>query len=242
MKKKTFNKYIILILCCSIGVTIGVLSHKLYNKYIDYKDSSKYFEKVYIKDPTTSNLIKLCDSYLENNNIKYLDYVDKLLDAEDYEQAVLDYYKNDSDFVNDSYIYKNVHLISTMYVCAVNNDIDKFLSSIEKYYPQLPLSAKLTCFHNAMLKLNTPFLTDNIDVIVNKMYSIISETDPPANQFVDLLSVLAYYQVADKNNPQVEIIRNKIQKLELTDKDIFARIQEESMKTYMYYWTDLLIR
>lgn len=242
MKNKLSIKVVIVILSCSlIGATIG---YSISNSYISYKNSSTHLEKIYMSNPTTSNLIKLCDSYIASCDMKYLIYADKLLDSDDFCQAISDVYKYDADFTYNSYAIKQSYFVFTMYICAVNNDIDEFISTMEKYYPQMTPSDGPKYFYSVMSQLTSSFIEDNKEVIVDKMYSIISKTDIPIYRFVTSLNVLSYYQVVDKDNPQVKVLENEIWEIckswPATNEASFKKLQEEKQREYMNYWTDLL--
>lgn len=244
--KKAFIKYMILILCCFFALTIGIVANKTYHKYIDYKRGTEYPEKNYTQSLATNDLVRLCDGYIRTNDLKYLDYIDELLNAEDYEQAVSEYYKNDVEFMSYTYLYgnKNTHLISAMYICAVNNDIDKFIAAMEKYYPQMSSGIRVICFNNTMLKIKTNFIKDNIDIIADTMHSLNFETGTHIHKILELSNVLIAYKVADGNNPKIKEIEKEIEAVydewKPTDKNAVEEIQKEQMENYIYCWTDMM--
>lgn len=247
MNKNISIKYIILILCCSVIVGLLVCqTNVIYYRYKNYKESVEYLEKTYTKDPTKNNLMKLCGKCMDTNNMKYLDYADKLLNLEDCGQIVLDYYKDNPELTNQSNSdsYKDICLLLTMSICAKNNDIDKFIFAMNKYYPQLPLEYKHSYFYDVLIKQNSAFIMDNKDIIIKTVYSLIIESnDPPQSKLVDLISILSFYQVIDQDNPQVETIKGEIKNARNLWKSIddktFAELHDKISKTYVQYWTNL---
>lgn len=211
---KTYVKYIVLlVICCSLAFTIGFAANKAYHKY---KADKEYFQSSYTQKRSTIDLISLCDEYIRTNDLRYLNYIDELLNAEDYEQEVLEYYKNDAEFLNYAFLYgsKNTHLVSAIYICAVNNDIDKFISVMEKYYPQMSAGIREICFNNTMMKI------------------------------LALSNVLAAYKAYDANNPKIKEIEKEIKAVyderQLTDKNGIKEIQKEQMENYIYCWNYMM--
>lgn len=227
-------------------VAIGFFANQAYHKYQNRHVVLVSSEESSVKSPSTRDLIRICDKYIRTNDLRYLDYIDELLNAEDYEQEVLEYYKNDAEFLHYALYYgcKDTHLISTMYICAVNNDIDKFIAAMEKYYPQMTAGKRGVCFSNTMLKIKTDFIKSNIDVITDMMHSFSFETDNPIFKILELSNILTAYKVADGNNPKIKEIEKEIEAVydewQLTDKNGVKEIQKEQMENYIYCWTDMM--
>lgn len=241
---KTYVKYVILLaICCFLAFTIGFAANKAYHKY---KADKEYPQSSYTQKRSTTDLISLCDGYIRTNDLKYLDYVDELLSAEDYEQEVLEYYKDDTEFSSYMFLYgsKNTHLVSAIYICAVNNDIDKFISALEKYYPQMSSGIREICFNNTMMKLKNDFIKDNIDIIADKMHSLNFDNATPLHKIFNLSNVLAAYEADDKNNPKIKEIEKEIEAIysewNPTDKNAALKTQEEQMKNYTTCWNYML--
>lgn len=244
---KTYVKYIVLlVICCSLAFTMGFAANKAYHKYQNHNFYLVSSEENFVKSSSTRDLIRICDEYIRTNDLRYMDYIDELLNAEDYEQEVLEYYKNDAEFLNYAFLYgsKNTHLVSAIYICAVNNDIDKFISVMEKYYPQMSAGIREICFNNTMMKLKNGFIKENIGVIADEMYSLSFEADNPMMKILALSNVLAAYKAYDANNPKIKEIEKEIKAVyderQLTDKNGIKEIQKEQMENYIYCWADMM--
>lgn len=246
MKKEIIIKCIITLLFCSLMVAIGFFANQAYHKYPKGNFVLISSEENYVKSLSTRDLIEICDKYIKTNDLSYLDYIDDLLAAENYEQEVLEYYKNDAEFLHYALYYgcKDTHLISTMYICAVNNDVDKFIAAMEKYYPQMTAGKRGICFNNTMLKIKSDFIKSNIDVITDIMHSFSFETDNPIFKILELSNILTAYKVVNENDPKIKEIEKEIETVydeyQLTDKNGIKEIQKEQMENYIYCWTDMM--
>lgn len=243
-KKKMIKEIIIMVCCYSFALILGILSHSAYNQYKDYKESSAYLEKVYIKEPTTNNLIKLCYYCLNTGDIKYLDYIDTLLTAEDYEEAMIEFFKDKDvtdDFKEGNIGSKTFFSAYSLALCAINNDIEKFLMRMEYCYSNYNYIFYSDEFHLIMSANITPFFIENKYIIVEKMHALALESSPSI-RMVNLINVLAFYKVTDKYSPQIGIIKDELNETykEFEDPKAWEENSKDTCQVFMAYWVDLL--
>lgn len=249
MNKEMSKKDIVICVFAICVTTVLVCSG--YYIYKNQKPSVKHFEKLYSEEPTTIHLLELYNSYIEETNIKCLDYVDSLLSAKDYEKAAIEYYESTDkntyglELANlISPMGKDIIIVNALYVCGANNNIEKYLYCMDKYYYQLSPKAKVRMFHDAMLLIETQFLIDNKDIIAEKLHSLALKNDDQLLKISDLLNVLAFYRVIDAENTKIDTITSEIKEifyqLEFDGNEHINNWANSRCQKYMDYWNDLL--
>lgn len=204
-----------------------------------YLNSAVYYENIYKNEPTTYNLLKLCDFCLEKNDLTYLSYVDLLLSAEDFEQVVGDYFGYDKTKVLN---YRNALKLSTMYAAGLNDDIDLFLECADKYYVAIESGDRPGLFYKVIKNLNDSFVFDNRETIIEKFYELSKKEQPPLLRARELINILAYYNVVDDKNEKVKIIEQEINDIynEIGFDDTLRNNSYKVLEEYKIYWRELL--
>lgn len=229
MKKK-------LIITISIILAITILLISGMKKYFN---SANYYENIYEKEPTTYNLVKLCDFCMDNNDLTYLSYIDVLLSAEDFEQVVGDYFGYDETKV---FNYRNALKLSTMYAAGLNNDIDLFLECVDKYYIAIESGDRPSMFYKVMKNLTDSFIFDNRETIIEKFYELSKKEQLPLLRARELINILAYYNVVDDKNEKAKTIEKEIDDIyiEIGFDDTLRNNSYKVLEEYEMQWRELL--
>ena len=204
-----------------------------------YLTSPNYYEKVYQKNPTTYNLVVLCDACLDNNDKKYLLYIDELLTAEDFEQAIKAYYGYDESKILTT---KNALRIATVGVAVANNSMDDFNDSMKKHYVELESGDRPQFFYKILVGLDTSFVYENKDAIIQIFCEIAEQEDIPLFKLRELLNILAFYNVTNEKSEAIAEIKEEIN--DVCTQINFDETYEAGLKSiveeYEKYWEELL--
>lgn len=204
-----------------------------------YLTSPDYYEKVYQKNPTTYNLVVLCDACLDNNDKKYLLYIDELLTAEDFEQAIKAYYGYDESKILTT---KNALRIATVGVAVANNSMDDFNDSMKKHYVELESGDRPKYFHKILVDLDTTFVYENKSAIIKIFCEIAKQEDIPLFKLRELLNILAFYNVTNEKSEAIAEIKEEINVVcnQINFNDSYETGIKSMLKEYEEYWKDLL--
>lgn len=195
MKIKKLKKRDLIILIFILMISISVITYyavDLANFYKNY-DINCCLED-YEKDPSNQNLIALCLELAVKNDIRLLEYVDNYLGMENfnsetrqYEQSIMS--DEEIDFCHDFMI------TSVFRICAQNNNLDLFMESLNKYYPQIRNKDKLffLSLANKGGYKETKFFKTNAGVIIEYFENIYASTDIPKEKWKTLLIIYTYY-------------------------------------------------
>ena len=230
------KKYEKIFIAISIIISITVLSISGIRLYFN---STAYYENLYENEPTTHNLLKLCDYCLEKNDLTYLSYLDLLISAEDFEQVVGDYFGyNETKIFN----YRNALKLSTMYASGLNNDIELFLECVDKYYLGIESGDRPGLFYKVMSNLDNSFIYDNKEIIIEKFYNLSKIEQPPLFRARELMNILAYYNVVDDKNEKIKTIEQEINDIynEIGFNDTLRKNSYKVIDEYENYWLELL--
>lgn len=233
MKRKVLT--IIVFLFAFSIVAVPSLA-KITNQYLT---SPNYYEKVYQKNPTTHNLLVLCDACLDNNDKKYLLYIDELLNAEDFEQAINEYYGYDKSKILTT---KNAFRVATVGVAVVNNDMDDFNDSMKKYYVELESGDRPKYFFKILADVDASFVYENKNAIIQIFYEIAKQEDIPLLKLRELLNILAFYNVTNEKSETIAEVEEEITNVctQINFNESYEVGLKSIVEEYEEYWADLL--
>lgn len=232
--KKKLKDGIAIFLTAILGIAIGISFSEGYK----YTKSVEYLVKKYEHNASTENLMKLCVRCADNADMRYLEYVDELMQREDYEKYLL--LANPTCKENDIETLKDVQMAFTLAIAVSNENLTAFLESLDRYY--LEIDNAPFVLHEVMANIENSFISDNQEVIVAHLYDLAMQVEKTSEKAKALLNILAYYKVADPTNAAVEQLPKQIAEI-LYGPDYDPNVlqtYEHATDTYATYWKDFL--
>ena len=208
MKRKTIIIIAIVLSIVFIGVcVVGVLYFYLSN------NAQRQCILRYENDNSTKNLIDVCNVLYINDDIKFLDYVDILLDRPDFKEVY-----NQGE--NNKFIWHQYNdlLILQALVCAVKTeDFDLFEDKVYEYLPKLAMY-KPIFFLSCSLCKNSEFANKNKQRILELLIDLYnSAEDDEKKEF--LINIVAYYRYFENENEDYQYYLGELRDLMKDAKD-----------------------
>lgn len=172
----------------------------------NFISGSQYQILKYKIDDSTENLINLCDNLIVGGDIKFLDYVDILLNREDFEDV---YNKMNKDLSWEKY---NDLLILQTFKCIIQSDESNELEeTVINYFPKVKMSDPLAHLSYALGK-KTKVANENKINIINGIIRLYNFSSGDEKQKY-LEYIVAYYSYYDINNEASQLYIDELNNL-----------------------------
>lgn len=198
----------------------------------------------YENDPSNQNLIALCLELAVKNDKRLLDYVDDYLGMDDFNSETRQY---EQTIMSDEGIdfYHDIMITAIFRICALNNDLDTFIESLNKYYPQIRNKDKfffLSLANKGGYK-ETKFFETNSEKIVEYLENTYASTDIPKEKWKTLILIATYYSSETVNDIDTYTKKHKDELIKLKEQFVNDSNGEEFGYYLAYqssYWEHLM--